>query len=74
VAVAELAYFHLLQLSRGAKLPAFNAADSVEDRRRFGEKIEEMVAKRQLPPGASGRREPRDTPGPKAKKKPDKDQ
>jgi hypothetical protein len=50
VAVAELAYFHLLQLSRGARLPAFNAADPVEARRKFAEKIEEMVSKKQFPP------------------------
>jgi hypothetical protein len=53
VAIAELGYSHLLVLSRGLidpkKMP-FNAADSIEDRRKFADKIEDMVAKKVLPP------------------------
>jgi hypothetical protein len=53
VAIAELGYSHLLVLSRGLidpkKMP-FNAADSIEDRRKFADKIEDMIARKQLPP------------------------
>jgi hypothetical protein len=50
VALAELAYFHLLRLARGAKLPAFNAAAPLEERRRFAETIMDMVLNKPLPP------------------------
>jgi serine/threonine protein kinase len=54
VAIAELAYYHLTALSRfgkGAKLPAgFNAADQLDVREAYAKRIEEMIAKKQLPP------------------------
>ena len=50
VAIAELAYFHLLQLAPGAKLPPFNAAESREERGKVATAIEAMIAKKQLPP------------------------
>jgi hypothetical protein len=59
VAIAELGYYHLVQLSRGAKMPPFNAADSREDRDKFATKIEEMITKKQLPPRPS---EPKEKP------------
>jgi hypothetical protein len=66
VAIAELGYSHLLQLARGVKLPSFNAADSIEDRRRFATTIDDMIAKKQLPPMPRGKEAP-----PKVKTKPD---
>jgi hypothetical protein len=51
VAIAELAFYHLAQLSAGVKLPSgFNAAASLEDRERYVSKIEDMIAKKKLPP------------------------
>jgi hypothetical protein len=64
VAIAELGYSHLLGLARGVKLPPFNAADPVEERKKFARKIEDMVARKQLPPpperkeGAPGTKSP----------------
>ena len=53
-AIAELAYYHLVQLSMGAKLPAgFNAAEPLEDRERYAVRITDMIAKKLLPPVAS---------------------
>jgi hypothetical protein len=58
VAIAELGYSHLLELSRGVKMPSFNAADSVEDRKRFAAAIDDMIAKKRLPPNVRGRETP----------------
>src|SRR5262249_18454256 len=44
VAVAELGYSHLLQLARGVKLQPFNAAASMEDRKRYADAIDDMIA------------------------------
>src|SRR5262249_19981300 len=58
VAVAELAYFHLQGLSRGVKLPRFNAADSLEDRKAVAEEVRGLIEKKQLPPPPPSREEP----------------
>ena len=59
VAIAELAFSHLLgPMSRGKiveliahkKLPLFNAADPLEQRRAFAARINELVSKKELPP------------------------
>jgi hypothetical protein len=51
VAIAELGFYHLVQLSPGVKLPpGFNAAAPLEDRERYATRIQEMIAKRKLPP------------------------
>src|SRR5262249_40040388 len=50
VAIAELGYSHLIQLAGRVKLPAFNASDAVEDRKRFADAILAMVEKKDLPP------------------------
>jgi hypothetical protein len=50
VAIAELAYSHLLALARGVQLPAFNAASSLDARRKFADRIDDLVARKQLPP------------------------
>jgi uncharacterized caspase-like protein len=58
VAIAELAYYHLRALSRGAKLPpGFNAADPLDLREAYARRIEEMIAKKQLPPSTSAQKE-----------------
>jgi hypothetical protein len=50
IAIAEMAFWHLIWLSGGAKLPAgFNAALPVEDRERYAAQIQAMIEKRQLP-------------------------
>ncbi len=64
VAIAELGYSHLLHLARGVKLPPFNAADSLEERKKFAELIDNMVEKKQLPPPLPERKE-EPKPGPK---------
>jgi hypothetical protein len=50
-AIAQLGYFHLVQLARNAKLPpGFNAAAPQDDRERYAKQIDDMIAKNQLPP------------------------
>jgi hypothetical protein len=54
VAIAQLGFFHLVQLARGAKIPAgFNAAAPLEDRERYARLIDDMITKKQLPPPPS---------------------
>ncbi len=51
VAIAQLGIYHLMQLARTAKLPpGFNAAAPLEDRERYAKQIDEMIAKKLLPP------------------------
>jgi hypothetical protein len=51
VAIAQLGICRLVELARNAKLPpGFNAAAPLEDRERYAKQIEEMIAKRLLPP------------------------
>src|SRR5262249_31665591 len=51
VAIAELAWWHLLRLAMGVKeLPAFNAAAPMEDRKRVEAVIMDLVKKNKLPP------------------------
>jgi hypothetical protein len=64
VAIAELGYMHLLHLSHGVRLPPFNAANSLEKRKAFAEKIADMVANKQLPPPLPERKKEA-PPGPK---------
>jgi hypothetical protein len=64
VAVAELAYMHLLHLAQGVKLPPFNAAQSIEERITFADKVRDLVDKGKLPPPLPDRKdEPKDKPG-----------
>jgi serine/threonine protein kinase len=54
VAIAQLGFFHLVQLTRGAKIPpGFNAAAPLEDRKRYSEQIDDMIVKKLLPPPTS---------------------
>jgi hypothetical protein len=52
VAIAELAYWHLLRLSQPVKLPAFDAAASVEDRKTVADQVRKMIDAKKLPPPA----------------------
>ncbi len=51
VAIAELAYWHLLRLSFPEKLPAFNAGKAIGDRKLAAEAVRRMVEGGKLPPG-----------------------
>ena len=52
-AIAEMAFWQLLWLSPGVKLPAnFNAAAPLEDRERYSAEILRMIERKQLPPSA----------------------
>ena len=67
IAIAEMAYYHLLGLSGGVKLPAgFNAAASIDDRERFAGEVQKLIDKKLLPPAPAP---PPAAPGPQAEKK-----
>ena len=51
IAIAEMAYHHLIRLSAGVKLPmGFNAAASNEVRDRYAAEIQRMIDRKVLPP------------------------
>ena len=67
IAIAEMAYYHLLGLSGGVKLPpGFNAAASIDERERFAGEVQKLIAKKLLPPAPPP---PPAAPGPQAEKK-----
>src|SRR5262249_40587462 len=54
VAIAELAFYHLVQLAQRTRLPGnFNAAAPLEDREKYAFKIQEMINRKLLPPRRS---------------------
>ena len=51
IAIAEMAFWHLVWLSPGVKLPmGFNAAASIDERERYSGEIQKMIDKKLLPP------------------------
>jgi hypothetical protein len=65
VAIAELAYYHLVRLARGVMLPkGFNPAAPIEDRERYAAQIEAMIEKKQLPPPPPERPKGKELPPP----------
>ncbi len=50
VAVAELAYYHLLRLSFPEKIPGFNAGLSFEERERVAAQVSKLIETHKLPP------------------------
>jgi hypothetical protein len=59
VAIAELAYWHLLRLTFGSKvkLPLFNGAAPPEDRKRAADQVHDLVKNGKLPPPPPPREE-----------------
>jgi hypothetical protein len=52
VAIAELAFWHLRRLAGKVKLPLFNAAAPLEDRRKAADEVRKLIASGKLPPPA----------------------
>jgi hypothetical protein len=53
VAIAELGFWHLRHMSRGAKLPQFNAAWPLELREKAAADVKKLVSEGKLPPPAA---------------------
>jgi hypothetical protein len=50
VSIAELGFWHLRRLAFGTKLPPFNAAAPIEERKKVADAVRDLVSKGKLPP------------------------